>query len=268
MKKLLLLIIIILLKLNANNYNQTIHICDDENEWPPFTYYKRIDGHKDKQHLTGAMTEFLNVIFKKIGTKYTLTLMPWKRCTYLVYSYKKASKKYEMFINGTYNKDRAKKYYISKPVYFTYQAVFYSKNKYPNGIIHNGKWNINKYKICDVNGYNINSYYTKLGLKKSKKIDQEAGSFESVLKKISVGRCDLVVASEANIYGAEKIGKYKIPKDIASQRIPNLKPTAFYIFISKDYPNAKKLLKEINKAIDELKKDGTYKRIFTKYNVY
>jgi len=266
--KKLLLFILFILNLNAQNNSQTIHICDDENEWPPFTYYQRIDGKKDKSHLTGAMTEFLDAIFKKIGKKHTLTLMPWKRCTSLVYYYKKAPKKYEMFINGTYNKERAKKYYISKPVYYTYQAVFYSKKKYPNGIIHNGKWDINKYKICDVNGYNIDAYYTKLGLNRNKKIDQEASSFEHVLKKISVGRCDIVVASSANIYGAEKIGKYKIPKDIASQRIPKLKPTAFYIFISKDYPHAKELLKEINLAIDELKKDGTYKKIFTKYGVY
>jgi len=268
MKKALLFIVFFFITLNANNTTHTIHICDDESEWPPFTYYQRINGQKDKDHLTGAMTEFLDAIFKKINKKYTLTLMPWKRCTYLVYYYKKAPHKYEMFINGTYNKERAKKYLISKPVYYTYQAVFYSKKKFPEGIIKNGKWDINKYQICDVNGYNIDAYYTKLGLKKNKKIDQGAKDFYSVLKKISAGRCDLVVASEANIYGAEKIGKYKIPKDIASQRIPNLKPTAFYIFISKDYPNAKELLKEINKAIDELKKDGTYKRIFTKYNVY
>ena len=268
MKKIFLLIIVIFLKLNAYTPHQIIHICDDESEWPPFTYYQRIGSKKDKTHITGAMTEFLDAIFKKIDQKYTLTLMPWKRCTYLVYYYKKVPKKYEMFINGTYNKKRAEKYYISKPVYFTYQAVFYSKKKYPNGIIHNRKWNINNYKICDVNGYNIDAYYTKLGLNRNKKIDQEAKSFENVLKKISAGRCDIVVASEANIYGAEKIGKYKIPEDIASQRIAGLKPTAFYIFISKDYPKAKELLKKINHAIDELKKDGIYKKIFTKYHVY
>jgi len=263
MKKLMLLIVI---ALAFGKSAQTIHICDDENEWPPFIYYKRVNGHKDKAHITGAMKELLDAVFKKINKKYTLTLMPWKRCTYLVYYYKKAPQKYEMFINGTYNKQRAKKYLISKPVYYTYQAVFFSKKKYPNGIIKNGKWDINKYKICDVNGYNVEAYYTKLGLKRDKKIDQEAKSFKNVLKKISAGRCDIVVASEANIYGAEKIGKYKIPKEITSQRIPNLKPTAFYIFISRDYPYAKQLLKEINNAIDELKKDGTFEKIFSKYH--
>jgi len=268
MKKLFTLLIMLFSLSFAFNpeQNQTIHICDDENEWPPFTYYQRVNGKKKTNHLTGAMTELLNEIFKKIHKKYVITLMPWKRCTALVYFYKHAPVKYEMFINGTYNKERAKKYLISDPVYYTYQAVFFSKKKFPEGIIKNGKWDINKYQICDVNGYNIDAYYTKLGLNKNKKIDQGAKDFYTVLKKISAGRCDLVVASEANIYGAEKIGKYKIPADISSQRIPGLKPTAFYIFISKDYPKGKLLLKEINNALKELKEDGTYQKIFSKYH--
>jgi len=185
----------------------------------------------------------LKEIFQIVELPYSIDMIPWKRCTNLVYNYD-ISKKYEIFINGSYNKDRAKKYFLSDPIYFTHQAVFYSKDKYPNGVVANNHFDINKYnKICSVHGYDTELYYKEFGLNKNKKIDKGARTLISVLKKIDLGRCDMTISSQAPVYGGVAIGKYIFPKSIKSQVMPNSKATPFHIFISKSSPRGKELLK-------------------------
>jgi len=241
-----------------------VKICDDKGEWAPFSYYERVDGVADKTKLTGAVTELLTEVFKIVNLKHSIDMIPWKRCTNLVDNYDK-TKKYEVFVNGSYNKERAKKFLISKPIYYTHQGVFYSNKKYPNGIPFKNKSDINDFKVCSILGYDTELYYDIYGLSKTKKIDTRAKSTLAVLQKISKDRCDIFINSKEPIYGAVAIGKYKLPKDIKSINIPDQKPTSFHIFIAKKSPRAKELLEKIDKAILLLQNNGISNRIFNKY---
>jgi len=241
-----------------------VKICDDQGEWAPFSYYERVNGIADKTKLTGAVTDLLNEVFKIVDLKHSIDMIPWKRCTNLVDNYDK-SKKYEVFINGSFNKKREEKYLISKPIYYTHQGVFYSKEKYPKGLPFYKKSDINNFKICSVLGYDKEIYYKDYGLAKDKKIDTRAKDILGVLKKISKNRCDIFINSKEPIYGAVAVGKYKLPKDIKSINIPNQKPSSFHIFIAKKSPRASELLEKINKAIVVLQNNGMYDKIFNKY---
>ena len=248
----------------ASDKNKTVNICDDQSEWPPYSYFQRIDGKIDKTKLTGAVTELLDKIFKNINMPYHIDMIPWKRCLYLVEHYDK-SKKYEMFINGSYSKERDRKYYMTKPIYYTAKAIFYSSKKFPNGILKDNKFDINRYKLCDVHGYNLDVYYNEYGLDKNKKVDQGARSVYDVLRKLQRGRCDAFVVSLPVVLGAVSIGKYNIPKGVKYQKYLSIKPTPFYIYVSKKSPRAKELVKKINSTIGKLKKSGEYQKIFSKY---
>jgi len=243
---------------------EVIYICDDAAEWPPFTFYKRVNGKIDKSKVVGALVDMYDVMFKDLNMSYKLELIPWKRCTYLVSRYDKA-KKYVIF-PGIYSKKRAEILYITKPVYTTHQVIWYSKNKFTKDEIEDKiKHDINSLKICDVNGYNTSFYYTVLNVDKNKTINQEASNQCSILKMISVGRCDIMVASKEAIYGYEMIGKCKIPEDIAY--IPNekLSQSKFRLFISKKYPKGKELWEKLNKEIEKLDKSGMKEKILKKW---
>jgi polar amino acid transport system substrate-binding protein len=260
MKKILFLLIGIMLFAK----NTTIQICDDAAEWPPFVFYKRDHGKIDKKHIVGALKDMYDVIFKDLNMSYKLDLIPWKRCTYLVSRYDKA-KKYAIF-PGLYSEKRAKVLYFTEPIYFTHQVVWYSKKKFTkNQLLHILKTDPNRLKICDVNGYNVYFYYKVLNLDKNKKINQEATSQCGVLKKISAGRCDIMIASKEAILGYQMIGKCKIPKDIAYVSYDKLKVSKFRLFISKKYPHAKELLEKLNKEIEKLDKMGLREKIMQKW---
>jgi len=241
-----------------------IYICDDAAEWPPFVFYERDHGKINKHKLVGALVDMYDVIFKDLNMTYKLDLLPWKRCTYLVEKYNIA-KKYAIF-PGIYNKRRAKILYVSKPIYMTHQVIWYSKNKFTKKeLLNKIKNDPDSLKICDVNGYNIAFYYSVFHLSKDKKINQEATSQCAVLKKISVGRCDIMVASKEAVLGYQMIGKCDIPKDISYIPYKTLSKTEFRLFISKSYPHAKELLEKINKEIDKLDKSGLREKIMKKW---
>ncbi|GAB6073831.1 substrate-binding periplasmic protein [Nautilia lithotrophica] len=236
-----------------------INICDDSAQWPPFTF---LDQNKK---LKGLTIDILNEVFRRINKNYKMELIPWKRCLYLVKNYDKTNK-YEMFVDGTYTKQRADDYYITMPIYSTHNVAWFSRNKFSkkeikNIILHKP----NTLRYCDVNGYQTEMYYKKLNLSKKIKIDQGAKTSCDVLKKISKNRCDVMIASKEGIIGYSVTGKCKIPKDIAYVDLPVFKETQFYMFISKKYPNAKKLLKAINKALQEMRNDGTYQKLQKKW---
>ena len=236
---------------------EVIYICDDAAQWPPFVFY-------ENNKTVGALVDIYDKIFKDINLSYKLELIPWKRCTNMVKKYKFA-KKYVIF-PGLYSSKRAKVLYISKPVYSTHQVIWYSKEKYSKDeIINKIKNNVNSLKICDVNGYNTQFYYTLLGVDKNKKINQEATSQCAVLKKIATNRCDIMVASKEAVLGYERIGKCDIPQNVSYVPFKKLKTSKFRLFISKDYPKAKELLYKINNALDKLDKSGEKEKIIKKW---
>ncbi|MEO1928182.1 MAG: hypothetical protein ABGX26_05780 [Nautiliaceae bacterium] len=146
------------------------------------TFYKH-------NQLTGATVEIVDEVFKRIHKNYKIDLIPWKRCVYLVKNYDK-TKTYEMFLDGTYTKKRAKEFYLTKPIYSTHNVAWFSTKRFSKvkikDILLN---NPNKLRYCDVNGYQVEMYYKKLHLSKSKKIDQGAKNSCDVLRKISKNRC-------------------------------------------------------------------------------
>lgn len=239
---------------------QPVRICNDEAEWPPYTYYPRVDGKPDKSRLTGAVVELLDEIFKINEMEYSMKLLPWKRCLNEVYRFGK-NRKYEVFTDGSFSVERTEKYYLSTLIYSTHQGVFYSKKKYPNGVPMQKSSDLNLFTLCGVHGYNYDTY----GLAKEKKIDTGAKTLRHALTKISKLRCDLLPNSLEPVYGGVAVGKYTIPADIASMPIPGMDPTTFHIFVSKSSPRAYELLTKINQAILILQHNGVSKKIFDKY---
>jgi len=254
LKKLILLIFGLLLFAQ-----EKIYICDDSAQWPPFIFKQ-----KDEK-LAGISVDIAKEVFKRINTPYKIELIPWKRCLYLVANYDKV-KKYQMFMDGAYSKKRAEYFYISDPVYYTHPSACYNKDKTTGTKLYKTlKQTPEKLRYCDVNGYQTETYYRFLGLGKDVKIDQGAKSTCDVLKKISRGRCDVMIGGYEGTIGYALSGKCKIPENISFLLLPEKYATAYYMFVSKKYPKAKELINKINSALKEMKKDGTYQKILDKW---
>lgn len=244
---------------------QPVKICDDASEWPPYVYFERVDGKKNYKKVMGATIDLLDEIFKLIDMTYSIELVPWSRCTDAVYQFGKGKKlgefyNFEVFANGTFSSERAKKYYITTPIYETHKGVFYLKKRYPNGLNIKKLADLNKFRLCGVLGNSYESFKID-----ETKLDIGATTYQGVLLKIKMDRCDLFPNSIEPIYGFTTIGTPIIPTGVVSERILDIDPSTFHLFISKTSSRAYELLTKINQSILILQYNGVSKRIFKKY---
>ena len=215
-----------------------IAICDDENEWPPYSYFQRIDGRKT-QVLTGYAVSVIKEIFNRRGIEYKIDLIPWPRCMAVT----ALGKEYGMLLNLSYNDDRARTFLFSRPYYATTAYYYYSRKSYPSGLAIGGPQDIRKYRVCGVQGYNYEGYGMAPG-----QVDQGAKNFPALISKMQLGRCALFMEKDEVMTAYAAIGKnYLADPDIGKAPIPGIKPNLFYFGISRRHPQAE----EIRAVIDE-----------------
>ncbi|MCL9781983.1 transporter substrate-binding domain-containing protein [Vibrio sp. S4M6] len=237
-----------------------INVCDDMSEWPPYTYWERVNGKVNKNKLTGAMIDLLDEISVLTGFKFHVEMRPWKRCLLEVDKFS-TSKRFEMFINGTFNSDRAEKYFLTAPIYFNRPGVWYSKKRFPDGFTIKTFEQLKNYKLCGVQGYN----YERYKILDPNQIDTGATTVDNALRKVEVGRCDLLLESAAIPYGFQAIGQNFIPEGVAYTPITESPETGFHVFIAKSSPRAYELLAKINQAIVILNSEGVIDDIMKSY---
>lgn len=216
----------------------SIAICDDENEWPPYSYYQRIDGKKSAT-ITGFAANVIKDIFSRRGVDYTIDLIPWPRCL----AVSTLGKDYGMVLNMSYNAERAKSFYFSRPYYATTSYYYYSRRNHPEGLAIASVADIRKYRVCGVQGYNYDGYGLAPG-----EVDQGAKNFTALITKVKLGRCALFLEKDEVMTGYAAIGKnYLADPDIGKAPIPGMKPDLFYFGVSKRFAHGE----ELDALIDE-----------------
>ncbi|CAH0536034.1 substrate-binding periplasmic protein [Vibrio marisflavi] len=242
---------------NSTSTDVIVKVCDDASEWPPYTFWQRENGQINKDKLSGASIEVLEEIANLTGIKFDVELTSWKRCLLEV----KKNGKFEVFMDGQFNEERAKDYFITSPVYFTSAGYWYSTDKYPDGLRIETFAELRNYNLCGVLGYNYKGY----GFPNSEGIDTGAASLQKALEKVALGRCDLLLQSAPVPYGFSAIGENIIPEGVVPHKIIEASPGGYRIFVSKRSPRAYELLTKINQAVIILGSRGVIEDIMRKY---
>jgi polar amino acid transport system substrate-binding protein len=238
---------------------QPVRICDDSREWPPYSYFPRVEGKINASKLSGAMIELINKIFELIQMDYVITAVPWKRCLYEVATFDR-SQTYEIAIEGTLNEERLNNFYVTTYVYTTTGGYWYSKKKYPLGPTVKSPDDLKNYNLCGIFGYNYAGYGVPSDLIVSRPKD-----YQAAFTMVSLGRCDLFLSNIPTVLGKVTLGELTIPEDVVVEKVPGLESGTFHIFIAKTSPRAETLLTHINQAIHVLNFRGITDAIFGKY---
>ncbi len=232
-----------------------VSICDDENEWPPYSYYQRIDGKKTG-NLTGYAILVIDEIFARHGVSYKIDLIPWPRCVAVV----NLGKQYGMVLNLSYNAEREKTFLFSRPYYATTAYYYYSKKNNPQGLRIGSAADIHKYRVCGVQGYNYEGYGMKPG-----EVDQGAKNFHALITKMQLGRCALFMEKDEVMVGFAAIGKnYLADPDIGKAPIPHVKPNLFYFGVSKNFERAEELRDLIDESLLHMEGNGRLAELWRK----
>lgn len=242
-----------------------VRICNDSGEWAPYFYYERKSDGTKTNKIVGATTDSLQAIFKIVGIEYSFELLPWKRCVAHVERFDK-TQSYEMFSEAGVNSWRKERFLpTEEPVYKRTNVFYYNKDKFPKGITIRTVQEMEHYKICVGAGLSFERY-VKAGLNPSLVDTSHKTDYFDVIRKISLGHCDIMPANLAIIEGGERIGQFVIPKNIAT--IPDTTiddPFYYHYWIAKKSPRAKELQRRIDAAIRKLKQNGRWEAIYHRY---
>lgn len=233
----------------------SIAICDDENEWPPYSYFQRVGGKK-----TGVLTGFAVAVIREIFTRravdYTIELIPWPRCMAVA----TLGRQYGMVLNLSYNEERARAFLFSRPYYATTSYYYYSRRNHPRGLAIQGVADIRKHRVCGVQGYNYEGYGMAPG-----EVDQGAKSFPALISKMQLGRCALFLEKDEVMTAYAAIGKdYLADPDIGKAPIPGMKPDLFYFGISKRFPRAEEVKLVIDEELQQMEASGKLGELWKK----
>ncbi|MBB5020236.1 polar amino acid transport system substrate-binding protein [Chitinivorax tropicus] len=234
--------------------NTLITICEDVQEWPPFTYLERDANGKRGKVLKGYSIDVLHAILDKAKVRFQVKLQSWARCL----AEGKLGLRYQMLQNASLSKERARDYLISRPYYSLTSHYFYSKRRFPDGLKLDGLAELYQFKACGVWGFNYEHYGYPPG-----RIDQDAPNLHTVIKRLHLMSCDLFVEKIEVIEGFKIVGiDYFSDPDLASAPLPGIEPTPFHFMVPRSYPHAQALLKLLNTGISELEQTGRLQKIW------
>lgn len=210
-----------------------------EGTYAPFTY------HDASGKLTGFDVEIANEIAKHIGVKAEFTEGKWDGLIAGL-----DAKRYDAVVNEvTITDERKAKYDFSDP-YIVSKASL---------IVREDNKSITSFD--DLKGkksaHTLTSNYAKLATKYGAELVGTDGFNQSIDLVLS-GRADATINDNVSFLDFKKHkpdAKVKIAATLANAEYQG-------VIISKGQPE---LLSEINAALADIKKDGTYKRIATKY---
>jgi len=223
---------------------QTIKIVTED--YPPYNF-------KENGKITGFSTEVVKAVVQRVGIKAEFKLLPWPR------AYDMALRNDNTLIYTiTRNQERKKLFKWVGPI--ASRTIIFYKLKERHDIKVNSLEDIKKYKTGCVKNDGLSLDLIKKGFVIGKNLELVHDE-ELNIKKLFVGRFDFVGNTE--LYMAHKVKSlgldfsklekvYKLPDDSDYYMAFNIKTS--------DH-----IVKIFQKALDKIKKDGTYQKISEKY---
>lgn len=239
--------------------NFSISICDDANEWPPYTYFERVEGNKSSK-VVGFSIDVLDEIFARHQIRYTITMLPWARCLLEV----KKGKHYQMVLDITAGPEREAMFWLSRPVYFTNTYYFYSRKKFPQGLNILAMADLKAYRVCGIHGYSVN-YTGFRDFFKPGEVDQGTKDYKALIAKLHAQHCDLFLEQFQAMQGYAVIGQpFLDDQHLAREPMPGLIPSPFRFAISRGYAAGESLLRIINEELEQMEASGRLKALWKK----
>lgn len=242
---------------------KTISVCDDVNEWPPFTYLAPGAAEKAQrtgsgpQDVQGFSVEVLRSILAPKGIALRIELLPWVRCLRELDS----GTQYQMALNASANAERQKRFYLSDTVHATTPGYFYSRRRYPDGVPVSSAQDLASFRVCGVHGYNYSAY----GLRDDQ-VDRGALNFGRVIAKLLADRCELGVGELEVVKASEHLGQpIAQDPDIAYARVPGMPKVEFHMLVSRQHPQGQALLQVLNSGLKDLRDRGQLQAIHRRY---
>jgi polar amino acid transport system substrate-binding protein len=211
--------------------------------FPPYEFETPVDG------LRGFDIEVVEAAYQRVGINIKYEFLPWPRAVELTYSGKAFA-----LLSCAWNKKRSQHLYFSNEISSTTYGYFFRKDEQIPTFT--SLTELKDMKVVAVRGYS-----TQMKLKDLSIEHIAARNNKIALNLLHNGRVDFFYGSvEANLYIAKQMG---ISQYLGVNTLEA--PIPYHLCISQKWPNSKYLLDQFNKGLSEIKNDGTFTAIHSKY---
>lgn len=250
MRRLLTSLLLALLacgRTQAQGWPTPVRLCDDVNEWPPYTYFRRVDGQRSAE-LTGYTVELLRLIAQRRGFELRIEMLPWKRCV-------EAVRYGEMlgFLNAIVTPERKADFLISDLLYETRLLALWSRQQHPNGLRVHSQADLAALRIGGVHGYS----YSQLSEAEQARL-QRAPHYESLVQMLHRGRVDVALVNEGVMLGHAALGSpaFAASASLGQTALQDRQPSRFHLMFTRARPEGERLQALVNEELAALQRSG------------
>lgn len=234
-----------------------LRICDDADEWPPYTYYVRKNQQQTRE-LTGYSVDVITRILDKQRIPFRIDLLPWKRCLSAIDN----DEQYLMALSASKNPEREKQFLFSLPYYQTHYYVFYSRAKYPDGVNVAGQADLGRYRLGGVKGY---AYSALTAVDKNAML--RAADYPTLARMLQADRFDLFAEDYEVLAGLDRLGVTHIVDNPAIGRmpLPGMPGNAFHMIFSRKNPRGAQLQQLVDRELRQMQASGELEQLLRRY---
>ena len=224
-----------------------LSVCDDANEWPPYTYY-RPDAGPGGPQLTGFTVELLRLIAARRGLLLRIEMLPWKRCL-------EAVRHGEILglLNAISTPERERDYLLSSVIYETRLLYLWSKRQRPEGLKLRSQSELAALRTGGVHGYS----YSQLDAAEQARIVR-APNYGSLMQMLHLGRVDVALVNEGVMLGHALLGKREFGNEAELGYAPleDRQPSRFYLMFTRARPEGAAMQALVNAELALLARTG------------
>ncbi len=226
--------------------------CGGDSNWPPMSYLA-----PGETQVKGLSADVLRSIFTN-DVDLNIQLRPWVRCLTEVTRADGA----DIVMSFLRNPEREKQFLFSRSYVSLSPAYIYLTRRYPTPPVRSLA-DLSQLKVCALRG--ASTSYAKLP---PSAIDSGSSGYASLIGKLNLEHCDVVVDLQEILLGHQKLGI--IPLDASLHTIallPQTEPHPLYFGVSKDNPRAAKLLERMDRGIADMQRTGALAKLLASYQL-
>ncbi|WP_374438247.1 substrate-binding periplasmic protein [Inhella sp.] len=228
-------------------------LCDDANEWPPYTQYRRDAAGQPVGELTGFTVELLRLIASRHGLQLRFEMLPWARCQLQVRQGESLG-----LLNAIRTPERDREFLVSAPLYETRLLYVWSRQQHPNGLGLKRQQDLQHWRVGGLKGYSY-SQMEDVNLRGMTRVR----SYEALLEMLRLQRVDLVLVNENVLQGRALLGleAFRDARSFGVAPLPERKPSVFHLMFTRTRPEGALLHALVNEDLKVLQRGGELARL-------
>lgn len=241
----------------ASAHGETVTACFDEADRSSYAY-PDADGE-----WRGAAMDLVKELARQAGLNLALQPLPWARCLRLAKASGGDAVDFAFYASA--NPQRQAEYAFVGPVHRVMGGAWFMNRRADLPRAFKSFDTLARYRLCGITGSNY-AWLKDVGV--DRRVDAGAHTVRAAVTKLSLGRCDYLLATAELQASAERHGVPRAEMDtLGFAPYPRATPVAYYLLFNKQQPGARATVDAFNAALERLSHNGTAEHIYRGYGL-